>query len=150
MVDDSHRVSIVTAVSATATAAMINAMTTTVVGRAAVHDGVHHAAGQYWRRHREQRGHDAERDEAAQPAVVPRREPPDTAQQRAVRQRMQVTVAARAGLSVQRLPCHRLQAHVITVKPQQWMRSNHYPARPIAIWARKPALSAGFNTQIGR
>ena len=80
-----------TAASATATAAMTNAMSTTVRRPATVHDRVDHPARQHRRRHRQQCADDADRDEAAEPAVVARREVPDPLQQGAVGQRAQVT-----------------------------------------------------------
>jgi hypothetical protein len=59
--------------------------------------------------------------------VMPSGEAPDPAEQLAVDQRPQVTTSC-ANLPVQSLPGYRFEAHLITVKPQQWMRSTASPA----------------------
>ena len=88
----------------------------------AVADLVDHPARQKWRGQAEQRADHADHDEHAQPAMMPRREAPDPAKQPAVDQRPQIA-ALGVRLPVQGLPRYRLKAHIVTVKPQQWMRS---------------------------
>ena len=147
IVDDSQRVTSDTAVSATATNAMTAANSTTTPVSAAAHDLVDDLSGEHRRGDGEQRAHHADRDEPAQPAVMPMRETPDTAQQLPVDEGAQVS-AAGVRLPVQRLPRDRLHAHEITVKPQQWMRSKASRrvgpgscSRP-AWWPFQAAMSA--------
>src|SRR4029079_3200403 len=70
----------------------------------------------------EQRTDHADRDEHAQATVMSRGEAPYPAQQPTVEQRPQVA-ALGVRLPVQGLSRYRLKAHLVTVKPQQWMRS---------------------------
>ena len=140
MVEDSQRVTSDTPASATATAAITAASATTTPERAPA-DLVDHLAGQQRSGDAEQRTDHADRDKHAQPAVMPCGEAPDPAQQLRVGQRPQVTTAG-VHLPVQSLPGNRFEAHEITVKPQQWMRSTtsrgcrqtipKYPSTPAA------------------
>ena len=92
MVDDSHRVTSDMPASATATAAITAASATTTPQRAPA-DLVDDLAGQQRGGEPEQRTDHADRDEPAQPAVMPSGEAPDPAQQPRVGQRPQVAAA---------------------------------------------------------
>ncbi len=147
MFDDSHRVNSPTAASANATTAMTDAMSTTVLGcppctiastTRPASTGVDTASSapttliatntprrRWWRA--ENRQIRVSRARFASDAQVS---------------------ALCAGLPVQRLPGSRFQTHVITVKPQQWIRSICSPACPRGVCAGLPAFGAATRARI--